>query len=129
MEGKGPSFDLEVGPSVVGALEQVTLPRGEEEGFGELTVRRDVLENAPASGAKAPPHDAQLGHGNQEIVDRRRGHAVLHQHQNGAVVRMDVLADGERRAHHQLQGGAVDDGQPKPGDQEDAGHESKGRNK
>ena len=88
---------------VVIALEQVAVPGRHEEGLEELAVCGHVLVDAPTSPAEASPHDAQLDHGDQEVVDVLPVDAVLDEDQDRAVVRVDVLSDGERLARDELQ--------------------------
>src|ERR1039458_6192589 len=123
VEREGSCLDLPVRLCVVGALEQIALPGWHEEGLDELAGRGRILEDAPTRPAEAPAHDAQLGHGGQEVVDIFPIDAVLDEGQDWAVVRVDVVADGERRTPDELQRRTVHDRQAEPGDQEDRSEE------
>jgi hypothetical protein len=103
VEREGSRLYLHVRLGVVSALEQVAAPRRHEEGLEELAVCGHILVNAPARPAEAPPHDAQLGHGGQEVVDIFPVDAVLDEDQDRPVFGVDVLSDGERWARDELQ--------------------------
>ena len=77
--------------------------------------------------AKASPHDTELGHGGEEVVDVLLGDAVPDEDEDRAVVRTDVLAHGEGRAGDRLEGRPVHDRQPEARDEKDARQEGGGR--
>ena len=119
-------FDLAVRMGVVIALKQIAVPGRHEEGLEELAVSGHILENAHS----VPPRrrlttrNSAMAPKNSSTSSPRR---VLDEDEDRAVVRVDMVSDGQRRGRDDLQRGAVHDRQAIPGDEQDARHEGAGR--